>query len=147
MKEMVVKAVTDAFIELKLGDIIERLDRRVSTLADRVAALETRQPTYEDTIHPKDEVYDAHDNIDHVATRLARLRHHLRNNTIGMGGTGNRNRVPDDPYAKIKFTLCYHHNLARTEGGPRARWAQRIFVMGLRISSCAGGLRPDWPCI
>jgi hypothetical protein len=22
-----------------------------------------------------------------------------------MGGTGNRNRVPDDPYAKIKFTI------------------------------------------
>jgi hypothetical protein len=38
MKETVVKAVTDAFIELKLGDIIERLDRRVSTLADRLAS-------------------------------------------------------------------------------------------------------------
>jgi hypothetical protein len=52
MKETVVKAVTDAFIEL-----IEKLDRRVSTLADRVAALETRQPTYEDTGHPEDDVY------------------------------------------------------------------------------------------
>jgi hypothetical protein len=68
MKETVVKAITDAFIELKLGDIIERLDRRVSTLADRVAALETRQLTYEDTGHPEDEVYDAHGYIDHVAT-------------------------------------------------------------------------------
>jgi chaperonin cofactor prefoldin len=68
MKETNIKAVTDAFIELKLGDIIERLDRRVSTLADRVATLETRQPTYEDTGHPEDEVYDAHGNIDHVAT-------------------------------------------------------------------------------
>jgi hypothetical protein len=57
MKETVVKAVTDAFIELKLDDIIEKLDRRVSTLADRVAALETRQPTYEDTGHPEDDVY------------------------------------------------------------------------------------------
>jgi chaperonin cofactor prefoldin len=68
MKETVIKAVTNAFIELKLGDIIERLDTRVSTLADRIAALETRQPTYEDTEHPEDEVYDAHGNIDHVAT-------------------------------------------------------------------------------
>jgi hypothetical protein len=68
MKEIVVKAVTDAFIELKLGDIIERLDRRVSTLFDRVAMLETRQPTNEDTGHPEDEVYDAHGNIDYVAT-------------------------------------------------------------------------------
>jgi hypothetical protein len=42
---------------------------------------------------------------------------------------------------------CYRHNLARPEGGPRARWAQRIIIMGLRIGSCAGGLRPDWPCI
>jgi hypothetical protein len=86
MKEMVVKAVTDVFIELKLGDIIERLDRRVSTLADRVAMLETHQLTYEDTGHPEDEVYDAHGNIDHVATRQARLRCRLRNNTTGMGG-------------------------------------------------------------
>jgi hypothetical protein len=43
--------------------------------------------------------------------------------------------------------ICYRHNLAGPEGGPRARWAQRIIVMGLRIGSCAGGLRPDWPCI
>jgi hypothetical protein len=35
---------------------------------------------------------------------------------------------------------CYRHNLAEPEGGPRARWAQRIIVMGLRIGSCAGGL-------
>jgi hypothetical protein len=64
----VFKAITDAFIELKLGDIMERLDRMVSTLADRVAALETHQLTYEDTRHPEDEVYDAHGNIDRVAT-------------------------------------------------------------------------------
>jgi hypothetical protein len=37
---------------------------------------------------------------------------------------------------------CYRHNLARPEGGPRARLAQRIIVMGLRIGSCASGLRP-----
>jgi hypothetical protein len=64
MKEMVIKAVTDAFIELKLGDIIKRLDRRVSTLANRVAALETRQLTYEDTGLCEDELYDAYGNID-----------------------------------------------------------------------------------
>jgi hypothetical protein len=68
MKETVIKAVTNAFIELKLSDIIERLYKRVSTLADRIAALETRQLTFEDTGHPKNEVYDAHGNIDHVAT-------------------------------------------------------------------------------
>jgi hypothetical protein len=42
--------------------------------------------------------------------------------------------------------MCYRHNLAGPEGGPRTRWAQRIIVMGLRIGSNAGGLRPDWPC-
>jgi hypothetical protein len=31
--------------------------------------------------------------------------------------------------------MCYRHNLAGSEGGPRARWAQRIIIMGLRIDS------------
>ena len=48
MKETVIKAVIDAIMELKLGDIIERLDKWVSTLTDRVAALETHHPTNED---------------------------------------------------------------------------------------------------
>jgi hypothetical protein len=39
-------------------------------------------------------------------------------------------------------SFCYHHNLTRPEGGPRARWAQRIIVTGLRIGPCAGVLRP-----
>jgi hypothetical protein len=43
--------------------------------------------------------------------------------------------------------MCYRHNLARPEGGLRARWAQRIIVIGLRIGSCVSSLRPDWPCI
>jgi hypothetical protein len=38
--------------------------------------------------------------------------------------------------------MCYCHNLARLKSGPRARWAQRIIVIGLRIGTCAGGLRP-----
>jgi hypothetical protein len=29
--------------------------------------------------------------------------------------------------------MCYRHNLAGPEGGPWARWAQRITVMGLWI--------------
>jgi hypothetical protein len=27
--------------------------------------------------------------------------------------------------------MCYHYNLVGPEGGPRARWAQRIITMGL----------------
>jgi hypothetical protein len=38
--------------------------------------------------------------------------------------------------------MCYRHNLAGPAGGPQARWAQRIIVMGLRIGPCAGVL---WP--
>ena len=91
MKEAVTKAVTDAIIELKLGEIVERVDKRVSTLTDRVAALETRQPTNEDDAsniggHPEDVVYNAHHNVNQAATRQAWLRRRLRTNTIGMGG-------------------------------------------------------------
>ena len=59
-------------------------------------------------------MYDDQGNIDEAATREARLRRRLRRNTQGMGGThnhnhnhqqGNQNRVPDDPYAKVKFTI------------------------------------------
>jgi hypothetical protein len=27
--------------------------------------------------------------------------------------------------------MCYRHNLARPDGGPRARWAQEIIIIGL----------------
>jgi hypothetical protein len=37
---------------------------------------------------------------------------------------------------------CYRHNLARPEGGLRARWAQRIIIVGLRIGPCASVSRP-----
>ena len=103
MHEVVTKAVTEAIIGLKLGEII-------STVTDRIDALETRQQHNQD----EDMVYDDQGNIDEAATREARLRHRLRRNTQGMGGThnhnhnhqqGNQNRVPDDPYAKVKFTI------------------------------------------
>jgi hypothetical protein len=31
----------------------------------------------------------------------------------------------------ITDSNCYHHNLAGPEGGPRARWAQKINVINL----------------
>jgi hypothetical protein len=39
--------------------------------------------------------------------------------------------------------MCYRHNLAGPEGGPRARWAQRINVINLRIGSCVGVCRAE----
>jgi len=56
-------------------------------------------------------VFDEHSNYDEAATRDLRLRRRLRQNMEGMGfgaphrQQGNNNRVPDDPYAKIKFTI------------------------------------------
>ena len=62
-----------------------------------------------DGLLPEDTEYDANGNIDRAAFRQARLRSCLRRNTTGMGGVhhhqGNNHRVPDDPYAKIKFTI------------------------------------------
>ena len=72
MNEAIKKAVTDALIELNLGNSIERLDKRISTLTDRVTELETRLTTNNDDVSgsnnsgqmPEDTVYDANGNID-----------------------------------------------------------------------------------
>ena len=69
-----------------------------------------------DGLLPEDMVHDAIGNIDRAAFRQARLRRCLCHNTTGMGGVhhhqGNNHCVPDDPYAKIKFTipsfLCHY---------------------------------------
>jgi hypothetical protein len=41
------------------------------------------------------------------------------------------------------FCNCYHHNLAGLEGGPRARWAQRINVINMRIDASVGVCRVE----
>jgi hypothetical protein len=99
MTNTITQAITTAIKDLRLHESIERLDKRISTLTDRVVALETRPRPNED----ENVVYDVHGNIDEAATRDARLRRRLRTNTIGMGG--NHNHAPDDPYAKIKFSI------------------------------------------
>ena len=43
MQEVVTKAITEAIIAFKLGEIIERVDRRISMLTDRIDVLEARQ--------------------------------------------------------------------------------------------------------
>jgi hypothetical protein len=45
--------------------------------------------------------------------------------------------------AETRGGMCYRHNLAGPEGGPRARWAQRINVINLRIGSCVGVYRAE----
>ena len=116
MNEAIRKAVTNALIELNIGNCMERLDKWISTLTDKVTELETFVAVNNDVsgsntngLLSEDTVYDANGNIDRAAFWQARLRRHLRRNTIGMGGVhhhqGNNHRVPDDPYAKIKFTI------------------------------------------
>jgi hypothetical protein len=97
MTDTITQALTAAIKDLKLPETIERLDKRISTLTDRVVALETCPPSSDD----EEVVYDVHGNIDEAATKDKRLRRRLRNNTRGMGGI----RPHDDPYAKVKFTI------------------------------------------
>ena len=110
MNEAIRKAITDALIELNIGNSMERLDKRISTLTDKVTELETFMAVNNDVsgsntdgLLPEDTVYDANGNIDRAAFRQARLRQCLRRNTTGIGGVhhhqGNDHCVPDDPYA------------------------------------------------
>ena len=117
MNEAVRKAVTNALMELNIGNSMERLDKQITTLTDKVTELETLVAVNNNDVSgsntngllPEDTVHDAAENIDRAAFRQARLRWCLRRNTTGMGGVhhhqGNNRRVPDDPYAKIKFTI------------------------------------------
>jgi hypothetical protein len=83
----------------------------LSEIVDRLAVLETRQqapPQPPPPRFPDDAVFDAEGNYDEATTRDLRLLRHLRQNTEGMPHRqqqGNTNRAPDDPYAKVKFTI------------------------------------------
>jgi hypothetical protein len=66
MKETVIQAVTQAILELKVANHLERLDRRISDLTDRVATLGVRPAPDNDADCSNDddlEVYDADRNI------------------------------------------------------------------------------------
>jgi hypothetical protein len=111
MNDAIKKAVTDALIDLKLGSSIERLDRRISALTDKVTELENRLPNEDDmggNNTDEDVVFDKDGNIDAAATRTAMLRRRLCENRRGMGGhryQGHAQHAPDDPYVKVKFTI------------------------------------------
>ena len=111
MNDAIRKAVTNALIDLKLGSSMERLDRRISTLTEKVIELENRLPNEEDmggNNIDEDAIFDEDGNIVAAATREERLRRRLRENIRGMGGPrhqGNNHHVSDDPYAKVKFTI------------------------------------------
>ena len=81
MNEAIRKAVTDALIELNIGNNMERLDKRISTLTNKVTELETLVAVNNndvsssniDGLLPEDTVHDAVGNLDRAAFRQARL--------------------------------------------------------------------------
>ena len=71
MNEAVRKAVTDALIELNIGNSMERLDKQISMLTNKVTELETLVAVNNDVssnntdgLVLEDTVYDATGNID-----------------------------------------------------------------------------------
>ena len=75
MNEAIRKAVTDALIQLNIGNNMERLDKRISTLTDKVTELETlvavnNNDVFDsntDSLLPEDMVHDDVGNIDQAA--------------------------------------------------------------------------------
>ena len=76
MNEAIRKAITDALIELNIGNSMERLDKRISTLTDKVNELETLvavnnndvSGSNTDGLLLEDTVYDANGNIDRATS-------------------------------------------------------------------------------
>jgi hypothetical protein len=83
MDETVHKSVHDAIITMDLGTILDRLDKRMTELVDRVSTLETRPPQQQPLLPQQqpppraflldDAVVNAHGNYDEEATRDGRL--------------------------------------------------------------------------
>jgi len=77
MNEAIRKAVTDAHMELNIGNNMERLDKRISTLTDKVTELETMVAVNKndvsgsntDGLLREDMVHDVVGNLDQAAFR------------------------------------------------------------------------------
>jgi hypothetical protein len=83
MDETVHKSVHDVIITMDLGTILDRLDKRMTELVNRVATLETHAPQQQPLLPQQqpppraflldDAVVNAHGNYDEAATRDGRL--------------------------------------------------------------------------
>ena len=81
LNEAIRKAITDALIELNIGNSMEELDKQISTLTDKVTKLETLvavnnndvSGSNTDGLLPEDTVHDAVGNLDRAAFRQTRL--------------------------------------------------------------------------
>ena len=75
MNDAIRKALTDALIELNIGNNMERLDKRITTLIDKVTELETLVAVNNNDVSgsntngllPEDTVHDAVGNLDRAA--------------------------------------------------------------------------------
>ena len=74
--EAIRKVVTDTLIELNIGNSMERLDKQISTLTDKVTKLETFvagnndiSGSNTDGLLQEDTVHDANGNMDRAAFR------------------------------------------------------------------------------
>jgi hypothetical protein len=96
---------------------VESVNKRVSTLTTRIEQLESNPPkhdgtkdevdTFDDADHPEDTVYFPDGMVDHKISSENRARRILAFNARGMKDKGSRhNYGNDDPYAKVKFTIC-----------------------------------------
>ena len=82
MEEIVIKAITQAMLELKLANQLERLDKWISDLTNRVVTLEvhlTPAPDNDANGSNDDDldVYDANDNLDNTTVMQNKLRGRL----------------------------------------------------------------------
>ncbi|XP_066374852.1 uncharacterized protein [Miscanthus floridulus] len=109
MNKAVKKAVTDALIELNIGNSMERLDKRISTLTDKVTELETFMAGNNDVsgsnTDGQDMVYDANGNLGRATFRQDRLRQRLRRNTTGMGGVHHHHHQASNNTAEYKALI------------------------------------------
>ena len=95
---------------------IEGVNKRLSTLTDRVQHLEVNpsknKDDDDDWLEDDDEIIFGSDGEPDMAkTRAEKVRRQrLRKNKTGMGGTKHRRTTGnDDPYAKVKFTIPSFH--------------------------------------
>jgi predicted RNase H-like nuclease (RuvC/YqgF family) len=145
MTEAVDRAVTDGINRLNLSNQVERLDRRISTLADTVTTLaevvtkltgkvtevENHVKIKEDEIDSsiggnitQDMVYDANGDIDEAATRASRLHRRLHTSTHGMDPSIDNMVITIEPLKilMLRLSLLFHLFLGQYDAEGYLDW-------------------------
>ncbi|XP_039787907.1 uncharacterized protein LOC120654436 [Panicum virgatum] len=117
LKEFFAKEINKVAQDVQAANhTIEGVNKRLSTLTDRVQHLEVNpsknKDDDDDWLEDDDEIIFRSDGEPDMAkTRAEKVRRqYLRKNKTGMGGTKHRRtRSNDDLYAKVKFTIPSFH--------------------------------------